>query len=517
MSNSTHGSGSLETPVREQTVPSYESLLQDYEDLWADTQDLTPEELLEMDGNEEFHFSVDLSEATYNIPFDVLDSNLDVCDEVMNDFKPWITFHSIFRSHERDVDMSILIEKGLWNGPERLVSTRGSFMGDGMSFIHLTLLLGGLVRSVYQANDIVRPLGQSVGDDLFLLKARLKSCLEFCFLAEQLGCKFSKLNSISPDTVSFCEQYVAKVDDQSTYEELEGFANSIFGDLVFLDNIKGSILSGNAKVQADGRSPFIGHATMLNKLVRWHPIRSTKERSKVFLWASNFMEASRLGSNMASLPICLGGMELAVGTTLLFSDKKFQEDMLPYYESMTRLDLGDFLKYYLLLRGIYKANPKGFTWENDWKVIRTIVDGVAIIEIPNVRTYVPEEIRGKPIMSILKYINNEMNLISFRDLASELARRDSFHKIWNRIKSKDYMTLKISNVRQRVNHAWAIIKSNLDPTEESEIRSTSMTKLVNQFQEKTWGLYVSKDDPAISDMFEGMPTLMMANVQPIVE
>jgi hypothetical protein len=115
----------------------------------------------------------------------VLDENCEIFDEVMHDFLPWRTFHYLFKSHERDVDMSILIEQGYFNGPERITSTRGSFMGDGMSFIHLTMLLNGLVRAAcIELGAPERPLGQSVGDDLVLLKTKLMLCLQFCLLAE---------------------------------------------------------------------------------------------------------------------------------------------------------------------------------------------------------------------------------------------------------------------------------------------------------------------------------------------
>jgi hypothetical protein len=482
------------------------SSFEEYQDAWAETQHLSPQELEEL-MNQSVHFSADLEEATYTIPYSVLDANNEFCDKIMYDFAPWRTFRDAFGTHPRQVDMSALIAKGLWNGPEEVTSTRGSFMGDGMSFIHLTLLLGGLVASVYQSQGVQRPLGQSVGDDLFLLKAYLPDCLEFCWRAEKLGCKFSKLNSISEDSLTFCEQYVAEISNLDTYKDLKAFENSIFGDLVFLDNVKGSLMSGRSKVMSDGKSPFIGHAAMLNKIARWHPNRAIRERSKTFLWASNFMEAKKLGSSLASLPPELGGLDIAIGTVLSFHDRKFQEDLLPYYEAMLDLPRGEFLKYSLLLKGIYRSNPKGFSWENDWKVIRDIIEGVEIVNINNIRDVVPEELKlSEPIVQ-LNYIRNELKLVSFDYLADHLARRDAFHKMWNGVQSKDFMTLKISNVRKRVNHAWAIIKSNLVPRERP--LSRNMYELVRQFREKTWGLYVSTEDEAIKRTFGGMPSLFM--------
>jgi hypothetical protein len=428
----------------------------------------------------------------------------------MNDFIPWLTFHKLFKKHEREVDMRQLIEQRFYSGPEKIISTRGSFMGDGMSFIHLTMLLNGLVRaSCIELDRGERPLGQSVGDDLVLLKTDIDLCLQFCLLAEQLGCKFSKLNSISEDSATFCEQYVANVSDLDIYEDVKSFADSIFGDLMYLDVIKGSLMSGRSKVKADGKSPFLGHASALNKQIRWNPIQSSISRGKTFLWASNFMEAKRLSSAMASLPQPLGGVDLAIGTIIEYNDSKFKEQMLPYYERMLTLDLSEFLKYYVLLTGIYKSNPKGFAWENDWAIISDSVKHSEILSYTDINDLLPEEMLQRPTLEKLRYISEDRRLISIRFLSDELCRRESFHKMWNGIVNKTIMTLKISNVRQRVNHAWAIIKSNLKPLPECEFKSSSMKTLTTKFQEMSWGLYVSKDDPAIARCFNGTPSMFL--------
>jgi len=485
--------------------------LDDYKILWGETQGLSPEDLLDIE-QKSVHFSADLTEATYNIPFKVIDENNQICNEVMADFVPWLVFHELFSLKKRTVDMQPLIEQGYWDGPDTVVSTRGTFMGDGMSFIHLSLLLSGLVRaSCIDLDEPNRPFGQSVGDDLVLLAAKFLVCLNFCRLAEAIGCKFSKLNAISDDSAIFCEENVCSPSDLENYEDLKNFAESIFGDLLFLDIIKGSLMSGRSKVKADGKSPFIGHASALNKQIRWNPYASTKERSKIFLWASNFMEAKRLGSAMASLPHPLGGADLAIGTILNYRDDKFYKEMLPYYERMLTLELGDFLKYYILLTGIYRANPKGFVWENDWKIIKTVIEDCEILDKPNIDTLIPEGWKGdrnNPLEK-LKYINLELRLISIRDLADELCRREAFLKMWEGKVNKSFMTLKVTNVRQRSNKAWAVIKSNLQPMPPENFRSKNMSDLTLKFQERSWGLYVSKDDPAISRAYCGTPSLFM--------
>jgi hypothetical protein len=484
-------------------VPSYE----DYYSTWVETLGIEPDEV-ELREEEELMLSIDLKEATYLIPPVVLQENVSFMDNIMGDFAPWLTHRSLFASFERDVDMGYLADKGYYEGPEIVRSTRGSFMGDGLSFIHLTLLMVGCVRAVYSVEGVARPLGQSVGDDLVLLKTKLKQALELLSLMEQLGCEFSKLNSVCKDAATFCETYMAQVSDLEAYEDLQSMKNSIFKDLAFLDTIKGSILSGFSKVKQDKGDPFIGHANMLNKQVGWHPTASVKERSKVFLWANNYMSAHRLGSSMASLPTELGGVNLAVGPTVSFNDESFQEKW-PYYEAILDLDRKEFLQYFTLLQGIYRANPKGFKWSNDFELIKKVIEDCEIFDIPNLNTIVPSYMHKETPMKKLTYIQNELGMVSFRQLSGYLARQQAFLNCWDGKIPNSFTTLLSKDSKQRANKAWGIIKTNLVPVERDRLRFHTFNALKSAISEKTWGLYVRKDDPSLIQAFAGMPTLFV--------
>jgi hypothetical protein len=476
----------------------------DYANAWADTQGLSSDELSELSEKELF-FSVDLEEATYRIPFEILDENVKFCDKIMSEFKPWNVYHDLFSTFERNVDMTELVNKGYWDGPLEVTSTRGSFMGDGMSFIHLTLMLSALTSATYAKTK--RPLGQSVGDDLFLMKTNLNDCLRFCKLAESIGCKFSKLNSISEDSLTFCENYCCIPTDYDDVKDIKSFSDSCFGDTLFLDIIKGSALSGQAKVKVDGADPFIGHATLLAKQVKWHPLHTVASRAKTILWARNYRAAMRLSSNMASLPQCLGGAELAVGPTILFSDKRFKEEMLPWYEGILRLEEREFLEYYLLLRGIYQTNPKGFAWQNDIEVIHEITRNCALYHPDRMDDLMPDWLHDKSTREKLSYVEKELGMISFHNLAGQLARREAFLSMWNLENQETFMTFLAKDARQRANKAWAVIKSSVTPVEPDRLEMTSMSHLVSAYQARTWGLYVLKNDPSIRKAFGGMPDL----------
>jgi len=476
---------------------------------WFEDHDLVQtDELME----ERQFLSADLKEATYNIPPKVQDMQNEFCDEVMDDFLPWQVFSDLFKVNQREVDMSDVKALGLWDGDETVTSTRGTFMGDGMSFIHLTLIQMGNVGYCFDGEDW--PIGQSVGDDLVLLKAKLKHCLKYCWQAEELGMVFSKLNAINKISCTLCESYASRILNQETFEDLAGFADCFFNDLFNLDVIKGSILSGRSKVKKDGVSPFIGHAKAASKQARWHLVRSTRQRSKVLLWASNFHEAKKLGSSMASLPKELGGLDMLIGKIVDYHSTWFQKERLPWYEAILNLkEYDDFIKYSLLLQGVYRSNPKGFEWENNFNVIQTVCANIKFRRIPNIRRspLIPEDMKTLPVIKLLRYLEDEYDLISIDRISEALARREAHRKIWDGKISRSFMTLKINNVKERANKAWATIKGNLDPVEPTEFRSTDMYTLSKGFRERSWGVYASREDRAIADVFEGMPSLWLAS------
>jgi hypothetical protein len=210
---------------------------------------------------------------------------------------------------------------------------------------------------------------------------------------------------------------------------------------------------------------------------------------------------------MASLPIVLGGLELAIGQTLLYSDVRFKEQMLPWYERILSLNERDFLEFYLLLRGIYVANPKGIPWANDVQVVREVTQTCTLHDEVNVMKMLPEWMHRKSMSVKLAYIEKEIRMVSFHHLVNELARQDSFLAQWNGVKAHTFMTLLSRDSNRRSNQVWGIIKRKLDPMEPNRFQSRNMKSLESLFQARTWGLYVSRDDPAIKAVFGGMPNL----------
>lgn len=429
-------------------------------------------------------------------------------DHSMIDFPPWVVFRDLYTSHERVILMDQLVEKGYWTGPDVIEARNGSFMGDNLSFIHLTLELGSLTRAAAIMSNVSRPIGQTVGDDLFALNVDLKFCINFMRLAKACNCEFSKINAISKDAATFCEQWVCKISDLSTYEAIESFEDSIFADLAYIDCIKGSALAGKSKVKNDLSDPFLGHATMLTKQVKWNPFKNIKVRAPIILWCRNYRQAVGLGIKFASLPTQLGGMEIAIGNTYLYSDVEFREGLLPYFEAILDLDQVNFLKYYVLLRGIFKANPKGFSYLNDWERVQKIVNNCEIVVEDTVTKQVPQHILDKGYSAQKSFVLNKLNFTSFHDLADTLARLDAFEKHWNMRSQRTYLTMPVKDCRKRANQAIAIMKSNLTP-KKPPFKSNGMETLAALYREKSTGLYIRRNDPAILDAFGGMPDLVV--------
>jgi hypothetical protein len=451
--------------------------------------------------------SLDLTEATYNMSFELLNEQLEPLGVLLKGFAPWEVFQDVFGVFKRRVDMTDLISKGEWDGPEMIETNSGSFMGDGMSFIHLSLMLrGSVLRTQFEAP----PLGQSVGDDLLMISVKRKEALKFQESVRLTGGTFSKINSISRDSLTFCENYAVIPSDHSS-RVIPYAKGSRFGNLYFLDIIKGSLLTGKSKVKTSGGAPFLGHARMLNQQIQWHPMRWVKERAKAFLWVTNYYHVTKLGSAMASLPRALGGVDLAVGASISIEDEKFRSEFLPYYDSIVQTrDQRVFFAFYTLFQGIFKAEPKGFPYENDSQVV---LDIMSKIELYNggkdLTALLPVFMHEEPVTKKLNYLGKKLNLVSIGWLIDEISRRTAFKNFWEQNRSKSYMTLPLKEPARRWKAVWSEVRRNFDPPA-YPIEYASIAHLASSFEARVWNIYFNKEDPAIQAALGGCPSLYLS-------
>jgi hypothetical protein len=474
--------------------------------------------------NSDLHFiSLDLKEATYRMPHEVLRMNHLWMERRYAGNPVWDTFSDLFGTFKRVVDLKDIRSKGLDAGlwPDNPTSLCGSFMGDSLSFMHLTIMVSSCVwqasaashfGSIYKRPDlryfdgwVSRPLGQTVGDDAVILGASTLFADEFDVRLNAVNVRMSKIHSRSKDSGTFCENWFCVPIDDGTLIR-DGYPeDSLFGEIWFLDTIKGSLLSGRSKVKADGADPFIGQARMLSKQIQWHPLTWMRRAAPKLLWARNFMAARSMGTINAHLPTSLGGLDIAIGNMDPIEDPRMMERYAPFLEGILLLPIEDFLKWQMLLTGITRSNPKGVPWANDELLIAIIVSKIKTFAESNVLSDIPSQVLAKGRGDVQRYMAETLGLTSVRNLTDLLTRLEAFKAFWDgKAAAQPFLTISSKGLRPRFNKVWSRIREKVTP---SVVTSSSWSELGKKFDKRTWGLLFNKDDPALLEIYEGMPTL----------
>jgi hypothetical protein len=458
--------------------------------------------------------STDLEEATYRIPFKILELNQEFIDRHFYWHPSVRVFKSVLHTHARSVDARAITIPGI---PDQWTTTRGAFMGDSLSFMHLTLYMMArdwiaTARSspsykegklAYRAGNkfLLRPFGQIVGDDdLEFADARYaESSDEFTILT---GGKMSKIHALSPDAGMLCENYFVKpADPPENYDH-----NSQFGELFFLDVIKGSTLSGQSKVQAEGQKPAVGHAKLVATQTSWHPVPWIRERAPVLLFAKNFRELIGLGRSKAWLPQVMGGLGInSVGLTTADTERNFA-GIAPYYEGILQLavtDIKAFVKYYVLLQSISKPSPKGFDFFLDPEQEEHL-KGLEVQSTDEVYSSLPSWAASASRPTREKLVREQFGFVPLVQLASTLARVQAFAEFWaGKLPTNRAITLSPKAMAKRYSSVWKIIKSEVTPI--------STDKTIGQVEKamKTvvFSIFFNEDSPAIRSLYGGIASV----------
>jgi hypothetical protein len=472
--------------------------------------------------------SVDLKNATYSISFDVVEENERFLDRVMAKFPPWKTFHKLFKIKPRNVDLSQLITEGYLapDSPESLITKSGVFMGDTLAFVHLTLTMLTLVeetvseemgipshKDIFSQIHHKRPIGQSVGDDMIVFGVTERFCDLFKEKAEDKGLVVTKIHSKSKDSGTFCENYVVRFPEGTDLSKVP--KESKFGDLVFLDALKGSVFSGKSKVKQEGSHPFLGHAKLLFKQINYLPdyLVFREGIAKTLLWSRHFREAAGLSRALPSLPPSLGGANIAIGRKLSLQDESLVRSYLPYYYGMLKEENQEiFLFAQELLLGIFRTSSKGFEWDPLDVDIMTICQKLKLIgwhEIePNLPAYASRWTMGAKIELSSRLLGFE----PLFGLGNELMRRQNFLDWWNGMippKRKSMLLLRGKEFKRRHEDHWKMIREIITPSHGQPWDVVDLSTLSEKIFGRTRGLYFHKDDPAIKEAFLGMPSLFI--------
>jgi hypothetical protein len=460
--------------------------------------------------------SSDLSEATYNIPHDILELNQEFLEERFADNRLMRVFKNLFAIQKRTMVLTDVKDQGfLADQPDTLQSVRGCFMGDSLSFMHLTLFLSSisfqatykscfpdrkLKSYLYYDGHLRRPYGQIVGDDHVAFNCSTEYCTVFRNRVEVYHGELSKIDSYGKYAGTFCEQGFCKPSDSLP----TGTKLSVFGDILFLDVIKGSILTGKSKVKSEGQSAFLGHCKMLAKQAEWHPIPEVPQLAKLLIWNVNFKEAVLYGRVMPHFPLSLGGFGLSLGSERPLSDNGIRERYGLYLEAILEKDLDVFFAYWTLLESIRKPNPKGVKWEAHLDELLTITQGLETFEV-DVYKVVPPYLKDKQISVCLSYLREELGIVPMYSLGDIICRISSFKKFWDGNIDKTRQIVGMKRVESRFVKAWKIIHTTITPAE--ELKHKTLYELGKDFQSKSWGKFFNVNDPAIAEAFGDMKNL----------
>jgi hypothetical protein len=467
---------------------------------------------------EKLIYSVDLTEATYNISHDLMRENFNFLDDQFGDNPVWEVYGDLLRIPERTMDLTVLVSQG-FNTPSNIAVQQGSFMGDGMSFLHLTLVITclvnlGVCRSEKTLHKVLvkRPLGQSVGDDLLLLDVSPKTVEKLDQELEKFGLPTSKIHSAFITGV-FAEQYFKKILKAADRSQIE--SESLFGDLWFVDSIKTMLLTGRPKVSSEKRNSFIGQANALNKQLAYLPDCQDWKRLKarIYLWANNYNDAIRIGRAKPHLPPELGGLNIPLGACDRPTSALMRERYLPYFAGLAKLSQEEFLGFYLILKGIFKSSPKGVPWSNEPDRITALCSVASLASREDVDKSVKdfEAYSRMGQLDRLRYLNRTHNWVSASEIDDELSRRESYLEFWYEPeKKRAFRTLKSNGAVQRHDMAWSFIRQHVIPSDSTEFENEEgFLRLAALYRHRLWGFFVRRDDPAISWIFENVNTFWL--------
>jgi hypothetical protein len=476
----------------------------------------------------ELHFkSSDLTEATYSLNGDIVSINIDILLSIFEDNPIVKVFGDLIRVTEREIELSDLKDQGLLKEfPDTIISKRGSFMGDPLSFAILTV--HNSICSTYATmkaygysldSYIKRPLHTITGDDLLAIKVKRKYCDSYDDIIRRTGGTISKIDSCSTRVGTYCEQSFVSLNQEEVkdYASNPSYTDSLFKDILFLDIIKGSLLSRQAKVKMDGSDPFIGHSKMAAKQVSWHPLGYVKRRVPLILWAVNFNQARRLANAHAYLPPVLGGLGIALGR--VFNPNLSlpeNQDLVQYYLSYlgsiadpSKTDYVTAIEVLTMLSNITTGSNKGLKFENNLEKIVEIFDKSKLKRLDSADLELPTYLKGEdtPWYKRQAYIREKYHLLSIREINSLLNTCKSIQEVWNSPSFKPPPILRntTKGLRERFRNAWAQIRNRFTPVPTEEIKLfKTLNKFVKKIEDRSWEMAIDVDSPILREVCGGI-------------
>jgi len=475
--------------------------------------------------------SADLSDATYNIPFEILEANASWLKDVFADNPIVEVFGDLLDHFEREVDPTDLFNQGLWPNSDRFTTVCGSFMGDVMSFAHLTLYHKVVTLIAKQQSEQVsitkaahdKDFVNVTGDDLINLLATPEWDHEYNRIIDSTGGKRSKIDAYSPRTGTYCEQWVVRLttDERKYYASQAEYKDSLFGDLLFLDIIKGSLLTNQSKVKNNGTSPFIGHAKMAYRQLRWHPKSWVRQRVPKLLWALNYIEARMVSRSHAYFPPWLGGIDIPLQKYLKDDLRHPDNDLvisnyliylLPIVDKS--VDVVETLEVEALLHNLQTGSNKGTKFDNNLDKIVEILENSKVKSLAEVINLEPDWVKKIPWYKQYRYFEEKYSMISTRELNSLLNNLKSIQEVWQSESpiARPIKRQALRNLERRFGSAWKQIRSKYPPKDivEAKNRVLELGTIKNfekKINDRTWELMIPSDSLALRESLLGLGPL----------
>jgi hypothetical protein len=240
--------------------------------------------------------------------------------------------------------------------------------------------------------------------------------------------------------------------------------------------------------------------------VDFHPIGRVKSLAPKILWALNFDEAKGFGRIKAHFPIALGGLEIAVGKLEDLDVDDVRSSYGDFLQTVLELPFEQFMTYEVLLTSILKKNPKGVPWSNNEETVSLVVSRLTTIREDDVKAQIPEYVSAKGYNSIRRYMSHALNLMSVRELSGLLAELETDYSYWRGHTPQPYVTDSVRVSRQRFKSVWTKIRRELQP---KPCEYGKLSQLAKAFDNRTWGILFSRNDPVIEEIFDGMSSLIV--------
>jgi len=327
--------------------------------------------------------------------------------------------------------------------------------------------------------------------------------------AKDKGLTISKVHSDSDDSGTFCEQYVFR---PGLGADITHFPKeSVFGDLIFLDCLKGSVFSGRSKVKQEGSHPFMGHAKLLNKQISYlsPEMEWRSVRAKSLLWSRHYREAIGLSRAFASLPSVLGGGDMAVGRQLTIDDTSLQGYYLPYYYGMLSCEKEEFLIAQELLTGIFRNSGKGFDWDPLEVDLGQLFEGLRLYNWTDVEKELPPYASEMGFLAKQETANRLLGYLPLLYISAELTRRQAFLKWWRKAqptKKPKLLTFSGRRVKEKHDEHWLYLREIVRP-EKRPWDITDLKVLSKRFTDRVRPFYFRRDDPVFENVFFGQTSL----------